>query len=58
MGVYFGAILYWIWDRVILPKLGYRMRVVDDDTASGEDNLDVKITFKVRLRSCESLLAT
>lgn len=48
VGVYGGSILYWAWDRLVLPRLGYRMWVEDDDMPGGEDNLDVKITFKVR----------
>ncbi|KAK0708714.1 amino acid permease-domain-containing protein [Lasiosphaeris hirsuta] len=44
MGIFGGAILYWVWDRLVLPRLGCRMEIVDLDEI--DHNLDVRITFK------------
>jgi hypothetical protein len=49
MSIYGVAILYWLWDWVTLPNLGYRMVIVDSDVPSGDDDLDVRITFKASL---------
>ena len=47
MAVYGGAILYWLWDQRILPSFGYRFDVREEDAISGEDDVDVKLTFMV-----------
>ncbi|KAK3356354.1 amino acid permease-domain-containing protein [Lasiosphaeria hispida] len=44
MGIFGGAVLYWVWDRLVLPRLGCRMEIEDPDVV--DDDFDVRITFK------------